>query len=122
MAFSQPISKTEFAQLAGVALASVSKAANNALKPAIIGKRVDLTHVAAQNYLQKQRERRCSTPEFMEVWEFCMREGMPGLNDLAFMFELDEAAAKRLQEDLIAIGIEAPAHVRGTAAYLAMDD
>lgn len=46
--------RAELSRMAGVSAAAVTKACNAALKPAVVGKRVDLTHPAAIKYLQKK--------------------------------------------------------------------
>ena len=112
----QIISRSCFANLAGVADAAVTKAAQNSLKAACVGSRIDVMPEAAQNYLQKQRDRRLKAPEFCEIWEFCLAEGMPDLPGIMSMFRLNEADAQRAVDDLLSLGLPAPAYVRGHAA------
>ena len=47
----QLITRARFARLAGVSRPSVTKACKNGLKDAVVGKRIDLTHPAARQYL-----------------------------------------------------------------------
>lgn len=48
------VSKSEFAQLAGVTAAAVTKQLKGRLAPALDGSRIDLDHAAAQNYLAEK--------------------------------------------------------------------
>lgn len=55
------LNKSEFAALAGVSAAAVTKACKAGLQPALSGKRIDIDHPAAVEYLEKQD--RAKTPE-----------------------------------------------------------
>ena len=112
----QLISRKAFAELAGVHPGSVTRAAKSELLAATVGSRIDVTHQAAQNYLQKRREIRIKTPEFLKKWEFCHSGSMPPLEKMMELWRLNEADARRLTNDLISVGVKPPAHVRGTAA------
>lgn len=48
------LSKSNFAELANVSAAAVTKACKNALQPAMVGKRIDPDHPEAVKYLEKQ--------------------------------------------------------------------
>ena len=110
----QPVTRSRFAEMAGVTIGAITRAANSGLQAACIGSRIDVTHEAAQRYLETQRERRLKTPEFLQIWEFCQSQGMPDLAAMAQLWRLNEADAQRTMEDLISLGVPAPAHARGT--------
>ena len=48
------VSRVEFARLAGVSAAAVTKACNNGLRAAVVGKRIDLNHPDTTKYLKKK--------------------------------------------------------------------
>lgn len=48
----RPVSRSELARLAGVSPAAITKACKGQLRPACVGKRVDLDHPAAVQYLK----------------------------------------------------------------------
>lgn len=54
--------KTSFAKVAGVSDAAVSKATRRALRPALVGKRIDADHPAAVEYVERQKRRREPSP------------------------------------------------------------
>ena len=56
------VSKAELARLAGVSKAAVTKAAASFLKPALVGKRIDVDHPAAAAWLQKKLNPPTSKP------------------------------------------------------------
>lgn len=132
------VSRTEFARMAGVAPASVTKACNNGLKPATDGKRVDVAHPAAVEYLAKHD--RAKTPPaapgldplYEDAIEACTEAGRWSALFLRDALTVGSSRATRIFRQLQAAGLvpergakpTAPAepvamkkpHVRGTAA------
>lgn len=132
------VSRTEFARMAGVAPASVTKACNNGLKPATDGKRVDVAHPAAVEYLAKHD--RAKTPPaapgldplYEEAIEACTEAGRWSALFLRDALTVGSTRATRIFRQLQAAGLvpergakpTEPAqpvatkkpHVRGTAA------
>lgn len=47
------VSRSEFAQICGVSAAATTKACRSTLKPALVGKRIDMAHPAATKYMAK---------------------------------------------------------------------
>ena len=54
--------KTDFATLAGVSPAAITKAAKAGLKPAMVGKRIDAAHPVAVAYIEKQQRKATPAP------------------------------------------------------------
>ncbi len=70
---SELLSKAEFARRAGVSRASVTKACNGDLGGAIVGRRIDVNHPAAQSYLQKH-----DNPSIVKTKELRQKTGRNG--------------------------------------------
>lgn len=76
-----PVSKSEFARLAGVTAAAVTKAAKGPLLAAMDGKRVDAAHPLAVEYVAKQDRAKTPPPAtgvdplYQEAVETCQRTG-----------------------------------------------
>lgn len=75
------VSKSEFARLAGVTPAAVTKAANGPLKAAVIGKKLDINHPDAAKYLAKKYDAQTLPPatgidtRYEDAIEHCRQTG-----------------------------------------------
>lgn len=132
------VSRTEFARIAGVAPASVTKACKSRLLPACDGKRIDAAHPAAVEYVENRA--RAQTPPaapgldplYEDAIAACSEAGRWSANAVSTLLNVGSARGKRIFQQLTAAGLvpergAAPAessppvatkkpHVRGTAA------
>lgn len=75
------VSKSEFARLAGVTPAAVTKAVNGPLKAAVTGKKLDINHPDAARYLAKKDDAQTPPPatgidtRYEEAIEYCRQAG-----------------------------------------------
>lgn len=132
------VTRTEFARMAGVAPASVTKACKSRLLPACDGKRIDAAHPAAVEYMENRA--RATTPPaapgldplYEDAIEACTAAGRWSANAVSNLLNVGSARGKRIFQQLTAAGLvpergAPPAepspsvatkkpHVRGTAA------
>lgn len=135
------LTRTEFAKLAGVTAAAVTKAADNALKHCLDGKLVDAGHADALAYMEKVA--RAKTPETLpgidplydEAVELCRQHGRWSANHIKMHLGVGSTRSARIYRQIEASGLiknktvgetptrddKVPAtvkepHVRGTAA------
>ena len=128
------VSRTEFARMAGVAPASITKACKARLLPATDGKRIDAAHPAAVEYLEN-RDRATTPPAapgldplYEDALAACTEAGKWSANFLSGALRVGSARGRRIFSQLSAAGLvpsgdEPPPkpvaskpHVRGTAA------
>lgn len=127
------VTRTEFARMAGVAPASITKACKSRLLPATDGKRIDAAHPAAAEYIEN-RDRATTPPAapgldplYEEALAACTEAGNWTAKHLRREFGVGSDRANRIVGQLRAAGlvpdpeavpVASPKkpHVRGTAA------
>jgi len=130
------VSKTQFAEMAGVSAAAVTKASKSGLSAAMEGKRVDAAHPDAVAYIENQERKRLLPaapgldPLYEQAIELCRETGNWGQNHLIRSLDIGRLRAKRIRTQMEAAGLvpdptKAPPkpkpapkkpHVRGTEA------
>lgn len=132
------VSRTEFARMAGVAPASVTKACKSRLLPACDGKRIDAAHPAAVEYVENRA--RATTPPaapgldplYEEAAAACSEAGRWSISHVQRAVRVGFTRASTIFGQLKAAGlvpergaepppkpepvVSKPPHVRGTAA------
>lgn len=129
------VSRAQFARLAGVSGAAVTKACASALKPATEGRRVDAAHPLAVTYVQEKTQP-ILEPAVMgldvvyeEAIQFCEEQGYISITSIQRRFKIGYVRAKKIVDTMgisgIAVGKTRPPetakpakkpHVRGTSA------
>lgn len=106
----KPISKTEFARLCGVTAGAVTKFVNGAGSGAVVGRRIDLNHPAAQKYYQHKTTPRPKEAVpgvdvlFEEVLGWCRQADRWTASAIMRQHKLGYARACRILEQLTAAG------------------
>lgn len=131
------VTRTQFASMANVSAAAVTKACAAALLPACDGKRIDANHPAARDYVEKQARAKTPAaatgldPFYEQAITACSQSGKWSAKFLRREFSVGSDRAARIVEQMKAAGVygrsdlpppptidnppKAP-HVRGTAA------
>lgn len=105
------VSKSEFARLAGVSPAAVTKACKSSLAKACSGKRIDANHVDAITYAQKQDRGKTPPaatgldPFYEQAVEFCRNSKRPTPNGIRTALKIGSERAARLFETIKATGV-----------------
>ena len=130
------ISRAEFARLAGVSGAAVTKACSSTLHPTLTGKRIDVDHPLAVEYLRvKARDKTPPAasgldPAYEQAVAYCQRSGRYSTSGLQREFRIGYGRASRITQTMRANGLipddpepvitepepKKIPHVRGTAA------
>lgn len=132
------VNRAEFARMAGVSGASVTKACNSRLAAACVGKRIDLNHPDAQSYLSEKTEPRPESPAtgvdplYEEAVAWCQEVNRYSISGIQRQFKIGYNRASQIVATMKATGVvpngapsAAPppppqkpkkAHVRGTAS------
>lgn len=131
------VNRTEFAKLAGVSGAAVTKACSKALKPACSGKRIDAAHPSAVSYIENRSLAQTPPaaigldPFYEEAVENCQKTNCYSGASIQRKFKIGYNRATKIVQTMRANGlipeqskkipdvvIEPPkkSHVRGTAA------
>lgn len=126
------MSKSEFARLAGVSAAAVTKACVGALQPARIGKRLDAGHPAAAHYLKIHASAPTPEseigldPEYWSAVDYCVSVGKYSTSGIQRHFKIGYNRAKSITDEMRRTGLIAgtsdvpsprkPPHVRGHVA------
>lgn len=100
------VSKSAFAEMAGVSPAAVTKAAKTRLAPALEGKRIDANHPEAISYVKDQQV--AQTPEplpgidplYEEALAFLLEQEKPSITKLQRHFKIGFNRAKRVFDQL----------------------
>jgi hypothetical protein len=111
------ITRADFARLAGVAPASITRAAQsgNALAPACVGKRIDAQHSAAVAYIAARKQAAPTVlpagldPLLEDVVRWCYRTGKFGRTAIRAQFKIGDGRAKRLLDAMQVSGLLPPA-------------
>jgi len=129
------ISRAEFARQAGVTGAAVTKACNNALKPACDGKRIDVAHTLAVDYLAMKARAQTEPPAtgidplYELVVSYCQEQNKWTKSSVQAEFRIPFNRARNIIETMkinglinkdpvnvaTALAIKQP-HIRGPAA------
>lgn len=105
------VNKSEFARLAGVSAAAVTKAAKGPLLAAMDGKRVDVAHPVAVEYLAKQDRAQTPPPAtgvdplYEEAVETCERTGRYSASNLQRELKIGYTRATRIVATMKAAGV-----------------
>lgn len=130
------VSRAEFARLAGVSAAAVTKACNNSLRAAVSGKRVDLAHPDVQNYLDAKSAPSSTGLDnrYEEAVEICHRDKRYSITYLQRTMKIGYERAKSIigvmrstgqipngDQEVVVTSSPEPAakkvvHIRGTEA------
>lgn len=105
------VSKAEFARRNRVTAAAVTKACNSFLKPALVGKRIDVNHPAAVKYEQQHDPDHGSGPAtgidplYEEVVEFCKSSGKYSAYAIKKHFSVGSTRSTKLAKMIALAGI-----------------
>lgn len=105
------ISRSEFAQRAGVSAAAITKACATALAPACDGKRIDAAHPAAVAYLQSKGAAKPPSPApgidglYAEAVAHCQASGRWSVSGLQREFKIGYNRAAKIVQTMRANGV-----------------
>ena len=105
------VNKSEFARLVGVSPAAVTKACNSALKGALVGKRVNVSHPLAQEYAKNHaldHNKPPATgldPVYEESVEFCQKVNKYSASGIQREFKIGYNRASKIVATMKANGL-----------------
>lgn len=95
--------RSEFSRLAGVSAAAVTKACDKALRPACVGKRIDINHPIAAAYLQEKQFRMAQTapatgidPLYQAAVDIYTESGNKTIENIRKSLKVERKRAKKL--------------------------
>ena len=107
------VSRSEFAHMATVSAAAVTKAACTVLKNAVHGKRIDVNHPDAVKYLQsKESPAPGIDPLYAEALKVCQENGRYTMTNIRRNISVGDARAKRIIATIKAAGADKPVIIK----------
>lgn len=104
--------RAQFAEIAGVSGAAITKACKGILKPALVGKRINIDHKAAVEYLQKKENERnpeiAATgldPAYEDAVAFCVNNEVYSANQIHLNLGIPQRRALKIVATMKALGI-----------------